>query len=228
MDTITARLRHDFPEVYPPNGGLTFGIVPLLEQVVGNVRRTLYLLLGAVGFVLLIACVNVANLQLSRAVARQKEIAVRTALGATRVRIVRQLLTESVLLAFAGGALGVALAFLALHWVRLLGPQSVPRVNDIGIGVTALAFTFMVCILSAILFGLAPALRVSRRDVQTALQDTSRTSVGRQRDLGTREQSSPLAGDRRDCALRDAVDWRRPAHSQLCSRARRKSGLQSS
>jgi predicted permease len=178
MDTITARLRHEFPEVYPPNGGLTFGIVPLLEQVVGNVRRTLYLLLGAVGFVLLIACVNLANLQLSRAVARQKEIAVRTALGATRARIVRQLLTESVLLAFAGGALGVALAFLALHWVRLLGPQSVPRVNDVGIGLAALGFTFMVCVLSAILFGLAPALRVSRLDVQAALQDTSRTSSG--------------------------------------------------
>src|SRR5664279_4518913 len=152
MDTITARLRHDFPEVYPPNGGLTFGIVSLLEQVVGNVRRTLYLLLGAVGFVLLIACVNVANLQLSRAVARQKEIAVRTALGATRVRIVRQLLTESVLLAFGGGALGILLAFLALHGVRLLGPQSVPRVNDIGIGLAALAFTVMISILSAVLF----------------------------------------------------------------------------
>ena len=178
MDTITARLRHDFPEVYPPNGGLTFGIVPLLEQVVGNVRRTLYLLLGAVGFVLLIACVNVANLQLSRAIARQKEIAVRTALGATRVRVIRQLLTESVLLAFAGGALGIALAFLALHWVRLLGPQTVPRVNDVGIGLAALAFTFMVSTLSAILFGLAPALRVSRLDVQTALQDNSRSSSG--------------------------------------------------
>ena len=178
MDTLTARLRHDFPDVYPPNGGLTFGIVPLLEQVVGTVRRTLYLLLGAVGFVLLIACVNVANLQLSRAVARQKEIAVRTALGATRMRIVRQLLTESALLAFAGGALGIALAFLALHWVRLLGPQSVPRVNDVGIGLATLAFTVVVSILSAILFGLAPALRISRIDVQTALRDNSRTSAG--------------------------------------------------
>ncbi len=144
----------------------------------GNVRRTLFLLLGAVGFVLLIACVNLANLQLSRGIARQKEIAVRTALGASRMRIVRQLLTESVLLAIAGGALGIALAFLALRWVRLLGPQSVPRVNDIGIGLVALAFTFLVCVLSAILFGLAPALRVSRPDMQTALQGTGRTSAG--------------------------------------------------
>ena len=178
MDTITSRLRHEYPEVYPPNGDLTFSIVPLLEQVVGNVRHTLYLLLGAVGFVLLIACANLANLQLSRAVARQKEMAVRSALGASRLRIVRQLLTESMLLAFAGGALGIAFAFLALRCVQLLGPQSVPRLSDVGIGLTALAFTFLICVLSAILFGLAPALRVSRIDVQTVLQDTSRTSSG--------------------------------------------------
>ncbi len=178
MNTMTARLRQQFPEAYPPNGGLTFRIVPLLEQVVGNVRRTLVLLLGAVSFVLLIACLNIANLQLSRAVARQKEIAVRTALGATRARIVRQLLTESGLIAFAGGALGIAVAFLALHWVRLLGPQSVPRMSDIGIGLPALAFTFAACVLSAVLFGLVPALRVSRVDVQAALQETGRSSSG--------------------------------------------------
>jgi predicted permease len=178
MDTITAHLRHEYPEVYPPNGGLTFRIVPLLEQVVGDVRHTLYLLLGAVGFVLLIACVNLANLQLSRAVARQKEMAVRSAVGASRLRIVRQLLTENMLLAFAGGVLGIAFAFLALRCVRLLGPQSVPRLSNVGIGLTALAFTFLICVLSAILFGLAPALRVSRIDVQTVLQGTSRTSSG--------------------------------------------------
>src|SRR5215469_16538621 len=96
MDAITAGLRREFPENYPPNGGLTFSILPLLEQVVGNVRRSLWVLLGSVGFVLLIACANVANLMLSRALARQQEIAVRAALGATRGHIIRQLLAESV------------------------------------------------------------------------------------------------------------------------------------
>jgi len=178
MDIITARLRHDHPEVYPPNGGLTFGIVPLMEQVVGDVRRTLYLLLGAVGCVLLIACANVANLQLSRTVARQKEIAVRSALGASRGRITRQLLTESLLLALAGGALGLLLAYASVHWIRVLGPQSVPRMSDVGIDGMALLFTFTISVVSAVLFGMAPAGRASGIDVQNTLQDTSRTSAG--------------------------------------------------
>ena len=178
MDTITARLRHDHPQTYPPNGGLTFGIVPLLEQVVGDARPALFVLLGAVGFVLVIACANVANLLLARAVARQKEIAIRTAMGASRWRIVRQLLTESVLLSLCGGALGVLLAFWSLHWIQILGPKSVPRIHDIGIDSAALLFTFLLSLGSGTLFGLAPALRISRLNVNATLQDASRGSAG--------------------------------------------------
>jgi predicted permease len=178
MDTITARLRHDYPQTYPPNGGLTFGIVPLLEQVVGDARPTLFVLLGAVGFVLVIACANVANLLLARAVARQKEIAIRTALGASRLRIVRQVLTESMLLSLSGGACGVLLAFWSLHWIHVFGPKSVPRINDIGIDRVALVFTFALSVFSGAVFGLVPALRVSRFDLHATLKDSNRGTAG--------------------------------------------------
>ena len=162
MDVLTARLRTEHPDLYPPNGGLTFGVVPLGEQVVGDVRRPLTILVGAVGFVLLIACANVANLLLSRALARQNEIAVRSALGAARMRIVRQLLTESLLLAFAGGALAIVLAYWSLQGIRALGTASVPRLGEISINGQVLLFTIGISIVSGVLFGLAPALRLSR------------------------------------------------------------------
>jgi predicted permease len=178
MDTITARLRRDHPEVYPPNGGLTFKILPLLEQVVGNVRYTLWLFLAAVACVLLIACANVANLLLSRALARQKEIALRTAVGASAGRIIRQLLTESVSLAVCGGVVGILFAFFSMHWIHVLGSKSVPRLQEIGIRSDALLFTLLISVLSGIFFGLAPALRVSRVDLQTTLKESDRGSAG--------------------------------------------------
>ncbi len=178
MDTITARLRHDHPDLYPPSGGLTFSVVPLLEQVVGDVRRTLFILLAAVGCLLLIACANVANLLLSRAVARQKELAVRTALGASRSRIVRQLLTESVLLAVCGGIVGILFALLSMSGMRILGHKSVPRLQEIGIDGTVLLFTLALSVFSGILFGLAPVLRAFRLDLISLLKDADRGSAG--------------------------------------------------
>ena len=178
MDTITAGLRREFPENYPPNGGLTFSIVPLLEQVVGNVRRSLWVLLGAVGFVLLIACANVANLMLARAVARQQEIAVRTAMGATRWHILRQLLTESLLLSLSGGALGIFICLFSMRWIHVLGIKSIPRLQGVGIDGRVLLFTLLLSVCSAVLFGLVPAWRVSRLDVNSTLKDTIRGSAG--------------------------------------------------
>ena len=178
MDALTARLRREHPNLYPPNGGLTFDIVPLQEQVVGDVRGALGVLVGAVALVLVIACANVANLLLSRALSRQKEIAVRAAIGATRGRIGRQLLTESVLLALAGGAVGMLFAFWTLEGIRALGAASVPRIREIGIDVPVLFFTLVLSAAAGVLFGLAPAWRLSRGDLSFALSSTGRAAAG--------------------------------------------------
>jgi putative ABC transport system permease protein len=152
--------------------------------MVANVRTAVLVLFGAVGFVLLIACANIASLLLSRALARRREIAVRMALGASRAGIVRQLLTENILLAAAGGAIGVALSFWTTRAMSALPSNALPRINPVQIDGQVLAFTVAVSLLSGVLFGLIPALQLSKSDVQTVLRDEGRgTSGGRRRNL---------------------------------------------
>jgi predicted permease len=178
MDVLAARMKRDYPQSYPPNGGLTISVVPLINQVVGDVRLALYVLLGAVGLVLLIACGNVANLLLSRAAVRQKEMAVRAAVGASRDRLIRQLLTEAVVLATVGGGLGLALAVTAVKLLERFGPANIPRLNEVGVDGRVLAFTFVISLATGVVFGLVPALRASRLDLNDVLHEGGRSGVG--------------------------------------------------
>src|SRR5262245_11258792 len=156
MSTIAARLSQQYKE---KNAGHGVKLEPLTNVVVGDVGLALYVLLGAVGFVLLIACANLANLMLARVGTRQKEIAVRTALGASRLRIVRQLLTESVMLAVVGGGAGLLLAIWAVRWIVSLSADTIPRVHELSVDPRVAGFTLLISVVTGVLFGLAPALQ---------------------------------------------------------------------
>jgi putative ABC transport system permease protein len=177
MVSISKRLEQLYPGT---NTGWTSRVVALNEATVGNIRPTLLVLFGAVGFLLLIACANVANLLLARATARQREIAIRFSLGASRLRIARQLLTESILLSGIACALGLLLAEWAIRALRSLPPSTLPRAESIGLDLPVLGFAAGVAVLTALLFGFAPALQITRGAPSETLKEGGRTaSAGR-------------------------------------------------
>ncbi len=175
MDTIAQRLAEQYPD---SNRGIGVHIVGYHQQLTGNLRAALLILLGAVVFVLLIACANVANLLLARAATRQRELAIRTALGAGRSRLMRQLLTESVLLSLLGGALGLALALWNFNAIVAALPAHMPRAAEIQIDRQVLVFTFAVAVMTAVIFGLVPALQASSLNLNEALKESGGKGTG--------------------------------------------------
>jgi len=176
LDAVAARLHRQ-----DPSGDMGFGVYlqTLNDAFTGGVRPALLMLMGCVGLVLLIACANVANLLLARGAVRQREMALRTALGASPLRIIRQLLTESVLLAGTGGAIGIAIASLLLHGILAIHPPAVPRIDETGIDGVVLAYSLLVSVLVGILFGLAPAIVATRVDMSDDLREFGNSSSRR-------------------------------------------------
>jgi putative ABC transport system permease protein len=177
MAGVFGQFLRQYPNLKDSDNELV-GIAPLHEMVVGDVRQALLILFGAVGFVLLIACANVANLLLARAAARNKEMAIRSAMGAGRMRIVRQMLTESVLLSCGGAVLGVLLARWAIYALVALSPGNLPRAGEIGMDWMVLAFAAGLAVITGLLFGLAPALQMSRSDTNESLKEGGRGTSG--------------------------------------------------
>jgi len=186
LDAWVASLRKQFPDDYPAESRWTVRLVPLKENVVGNVRQPLILLLGAVALVLLIGCVNVANLLLARASARSREMAVRQALGAARKRLVRQLLTESLLLSLLGGVAGLVILFCMKGFLLRLIPESLPRLNDLSINWAVMLFALAVSVAAGVIFGLAPARQAGRVDLAHTLRMEGRGSKGSTEQTRTR------------------------------------------
>jgi len=181
LDALLASWKNQYPADYPPQAEWTIHLTPLAETLVGSVRQMLILLFCAVVLGLLISCVNVANLLLARASARGREIAVRQALGAARMRLIRQLLTESLLLFVLGGITGFAVLFLARKFLLQFVPESLPRLNDISINWGVLAFAIVVSVVAGTIFGLAPAWLTSRLDLTATLRQEGRGTNGSRR-----------------------------------------------
>jgi putative ABC transport system permease protein len=179
VQTLAQRMSRDFPETYSPDEPLIASVVPLLNHTVAEVQPYLVTLFGAVLFVLLIACVNVANLLLARGEARRRELAIKSALGASGFRVARQAFAESLLLAGMGGAVGVALAVLAVRVLRTVVPANVPRAADVAVEPRVLLFALAITLLTGFLFGMLPALRSARNDAADALKDGGKTSSAR-------------------------------------------------
>jgi predicted permease len=178
VDALVASLEKQYPRDYPTQSAWRVRLLPLKQTVVGNLRESLLMLLGAVALVLLIGCVNVANLQLARGSARVREMAIRQALGAARKRLMRQLLTESILLSFIGGATGVAILFAMRKLLLDLVPETLPRLGEMSISWGVLLFALLVSLVAGVMFGLAPALHAGKLDLTHALKQEGRGSTG--------------------------------------------------
>jgi predicted permease len=187
MKTILVRIEQKYPSYYSGAAGIGVALIPLREQMTGNVRATLLVLMGAVGFMLLIACTNVSNLLLAKAEDRKKEIATRTALGASRWRIIRQVLIENLLLFLAGGTVGLVLAFFCLKMLPLGDSLNVAQFGGVALNLRVLAFATIVCLFTGLLFGLVPALKASHFDFNDTLKTSGRNSMGSRH--GTRTRS---------------------------------------